>query len=82
MSENGVQLALAAAKKAEPDRSPYQSICDLLNKTGDVLTLPAIYNFEKKGYFPPERARIIAEAFDIPVHKLVNPRFGSLLDAR
>lgn len=82
MSENGVKLALAAAKKASPDKSPYQTICDLLTNQGPPLTLPAIYNFETKGYFPPDRAKIIAETYDIPVHKLVNPRFGSLLDAR
>lgn len=82
MSENGVKLALDAARRVNPDKSPHITLQELLSSNGDQLTLPAIYRFESKGYFPPDRAKVIAETYNIPVEKLINPRFGSLLDAR
>jgi hypothetical protein len=82
MSENGVKLAIAAAKAAQPTRTPHNVIADLLSRHGAPITANAIYNFEAKGYFPPDRAKVIAEEYSIPLEKLINPRFGSLLDAR
>ena len=82
MSENGVRLALNKARAAAPDKTPHRTIAELLSGNGPPITMEAIYGFEKKGYFPPDRARIIADTYDIPLEKLVNPRFGSLLDAR
>ena len=82
MSENGVKLALDKARAAAPDKTPHRTIAELLSGNGAPITMEAIYGFENKGYFPPDRARIIAEAYDIPIEKLINPRFGPLLDAR
>jgi hypothetical protein len=82
MSENGVTLAIMAARAAAPDKTPQRTIAELLSGKGAPITMEAIYGFEKKGYFPPDRAKVIAEVYDIPIEKLINPRFGSLLDAR
>ena len=80
MSENGVKLALTAAKAAAPDAFPHRTIAELLAKHGPPISVNAIYGFEAKGYFPPDRARIIAAEYDLPIEKLVNPKFGSLLN--
>ena len=80
MSENGVTLVVNACRKKYPDAVPHRKIAELLSAEGAPITNNAIYGFEQKGYFPPDRAKWLAEHFELPVEKLINPRFGSLIN--
>lgn len=82
MSENGVKLALKKARDTAPDKTPHRTIAELLATHGPPISAEAIYGFEKTGWFPPERAKVIAEHLGLPLEKLVNPRFRPLLGAR
>lgn len=80
-TENGVTLVLKAARAEQPDRTPHRTVAELLASKGPPITTEAIYGFEKKGYFPPDRAKVLAEEYGLPIEKLINPRFGNLLNA-
>jgi len=78
MEENGVNRALRAAGNGDITPESFKKIADLL---GDV-SVEFIYNAKRKGYFPPERARVIADAYGIPLIDLVSPKNRALLQTR
>lgn len=62
---NGVDLAL---EKAGGGPEAYKTLAAVFDPP---LTVPAIYRFRRKGWFPLERARIVAERYDLSLHDLV-----------
>jgi len=60
---NGVDIALDAAGGGP---EAYKRLAELLD-----ITLPAIYRFRRKGWFPLERAKIVAEKYNLPLSDLV-----------
>lgn len=82
MPENGVKLALAAAREfSRGGKSPYIMIAELLSSKGEQIGETAIYNCEKKGFFPLTRAQVIAEEYGIEIDKLVSPAVRAALEA-
>ncbi len=84
MSENGVTLALDYVRKfanPPPPMSPHRIIALLLSNTGAPIKETAIYNFEKKGFFPHDRALVISEHYGIPLEKLVSPTVRRIIAA-
>lgn len=81
MSENGVSLALEAAKAKYEGVNPYKAIADLLTQFGAPCTYNAIHRFEAKGCFPADRAKVIARELDLPIIKLVHPKLAHLVNA-
>lgn len=81
MADNGVTLALDAARAKYPDENPYTTVQQALTapKDADPITVNAIYNFEKKGYFPPDRARVLADTFELKYEDLISPRLRKIL---
>lgn len=72
----------AALKKADPatngDITPesYKKIAELLG-----VKLQFIYTCRRKGFFPPERARVVSDAYGVPVSDLVSPQVAALLNS-
>ena len=60
---NGVDTAL---EKAGGGPDAYKTIAALLE-----VTVPAIYRFRRKGWFPLDRAKVVSEKYDIPLADLV-----------
>jgi len=69
----------AALKKAggDGDITPesYKKIADLLG-----VKLQFIYTCRRKGFFPPERARMVSDAYGVPLAELVSPQVAALLN--
>jgi hypothetical protein len=81
MSENGVTLALEAAREKMPGVNAYKALADILTQNGAPCTYNAIHRFEEKACFPVERARVIARELDLPLIKLVHPKYAPLINA-
>lgn len=67
--KNGVDIALEkASSDGTINPEAYKTLADLFDPP---ITIEAIYKFRRKGWFPLERARRIAEQYDIPLSDLV-----------
>lgn len=60
---NGVDKAIDAAGGGPEG---IKELADLLG-----ITVQAIYRFKRKGWFPVDRARAIADRYDLPFRELV-----------
>lgn len=66
---NGVDLALEkASNDGTVNPEAYKTLAELFDPP---LTVPAIYRFRRKGWFPLERAKVVAEKYDLPLSDLV-----------
>lgn len=71
--ESGVDKAIAAAGGGP---EAYKKIAALL---GTELTF--IYLSRRRGYFPPDRARVVSDAYGIPLAELVSAKIRPLLNS-
>ena len=62
---NGVDIAL---EKAGGGSEAYRTIAEIFDPP---ISVEAIYKFRRQGWFPLERARRIAEVYDLPLADLV-----------
>jgi hypothetical protein len=70
----GVDRALAAAGGGP---GAYKALATLLGG----VSVQFIYLSQRRGYFPPERARIVADTYGIPLVDLVSARVRPLLNS-
>lgn len=71
--KSGVERAIDAAGGGP---EAYKKIAALLG-----THLNFVYLSKRRGYFPPERARIIADAYGIPLVDLVSAKLRPLLNS-
>jgi hypothetical protein len=63
--KNGVDLAL---DKAGGGPEAFKRIADLFEPP---ISVPAIYKFRRQGWFPFDRAKVVAQAYGLPLADLV-----------
>lgn len=69
---NGVDLAIT--KIAGDDVSPqarHKATQQLAEMFDPPITVPAIYKFRRQGWFPIDRAKVVADRLEIPLADLV-----------
>lgn len=71
--DTGIDRALAAAGGGP---EAYKRIAELLG-----TSLNFVYLSKRRGYFPPERARMISDAYGIPLTDLVSAKLRPLLNS-
>jgi hypothetical protein len=74
---SGIDKALEAAGGGTLSPDSYKKIAELLGTSTEF-----IYNCRRKGWFPPERARVVANAYGVPLADLVSPTNRALLNAQ
>lgn len=79
--KNGVRRAgEAAAAEASINediaKSPTQALADRLG-----ITYQAVAKFERQGWLPLTRARVVADLYSIPLAELVRPDIRDALNA-
>lgn len=74
--EQGVDQALRKAGDGTITPESYKKIAELLG-----VKLQFIYTCRRKGFFPPERARVVSDAYGIPLSELVSAPVRALLNA-
>jgi hypothetical protein len=73
--KDGVDAALKKASgNGEITPESYKKIAELLG-----VSVQFIYNAKRKGFFPPERARVISDDYRVPLARLVSPQVAALL---
>lgn len=73
--KQGVDQALKKASgNGEVTPESYKKIAELLG-----VRVQFIYTCRRKGFFPPERARVVADAYGVPLAQLVSPQVAALL---
>ncbi len=74
MSAHGVQKAIDAAGGNGPG---HRKLAEMFG-----TSVQFIYNAKRKGWLPPERARMVMDTFGVPMRDLVHPDIAALLDAQ
>lgn len=74
--ETGVDKALRKAGDGDITPSSFIKIAALLG-----VKKQFIYTCRRKGFFPPERARVVSDAYGIPLSELVSAPVRALINA-
>lgn len=70
------QALLRAGGTSEITPDSYKKIAELLN-----VKVQFIYTCRRKGFFPPDRARVVADAYGVPLAHIVSPQVAALLNS-
>lgn len=69
---NGVDQALRALSDGKPLTAETRgAAAKKLAEMLDGISVPAIYKFRRQGYFPLDRAKVVAAQLEIPLADLV-----------
>lgn len=73
--KHGVDQALRKASGGdEITPEGYKKIAELLG-----VKVQFIYTCRRKGFFPPDRARVVSDAYGVPLAHIVSPQVAALL---
>lgn len=73
--------------KARPDSRNHPGIDRAIEKAGGIVafcrdmgvTHQAVYDWKRRGWAPPLRAKRMQELYEVPIHDTVDPRLAALL---
>lgn len=69
---NGVDLAIEKLTGNDPSpQARHKATQELADMFDPPITVPAIYKFRRQGWFPMDRAKVVAERLDLPLADLV-----------
>ncbi len=75
MLENSMQPLLDAVAATAPDRGPQAEIADVLG-----VAEPFVSKCIKRGWFPIDRARTLADKYGVPFPDLVKPHLRDFIN--